>query len=232
MTPRSGTIARRSLARLAWALVPVIAASGTGCINPRDDYTAFSARPIAQREAGLVDVALTPCQELLNQALSGLYYTSCRPALLPIPFALATHETITPSQDGAGAGLAMTFTPLKTTAMSMSETTGDPIALPQTTIDANCAYTMNIGTLTIGAEANALMRDLTATDVVLRGKYQSIDRQCAELDGNVDLITLSLEQDGDICVFLRAPSDGSLPVVTDGDYACDPSGLQPRVSAL
>src|SRR5262249_9188904 len=104
MTLRSGTIARRLLARLVGALA-VDAVSGPGCINPRDDYAAFTARPVAVRDAGVADVALTPCQELLNQDLSGLYYTSCRPALLPIPFALATQETITPSADATSATL-------------------------------------------------------------------------------------------------------------------------------
>ena len=110
----------------------------------------------------------------------------------------------------------------------MSDTAGDPIILQPTTIDTNCAYTENIGTLTLNASANSLGRDLTATNVVLRGKIQSANRACGELDGQVDLIMLSLQGDGDYCVFLPAPSDGSIPTVADADYACDPSELQPR----
>ena len=70
--------------------------------------------------------------------------------------------------------------------------------------------------------------DLTATDVVLRGKLQSVDRSCAELDGEVTLIELSLQKDKDYCVFKRAAADGTLPVVEPEDYACDPAGLPPR----
>ena len=70
-----------------------------------------------------------------------------------------------------------------------------------------CAYTENIGTLTLEAAANSLMRDLTATNVVLRGKLQTPTQSCGELDGQVDLIMLSLQGDGDICIFTRIIAD-------------------------
>jgi hypothetical protein len=226
MTSRSVTFACWSKAAFAGTLV-LLAWSG-GCINPQDAYDDFASRPLSEREAGVVDVALTPCQELLAKNLSGLYYTSCLPKDLPVPFALATQDTITPAPDGKTATLARSFTPLKTAATTMADTVGDPIVLQPVTIDENCAYTENIGTLTLGASANGLGRDLSATDVVLRGKLQSVDRSCSELDGKVDLIMLSLLNDGDYCIFVRAPSDGSIPTVSDSDYACDNSGLQPR----
>jgi hypothetical protein len=147
---------------------------------------------------------------------------------VPTPFALATTVKITPAADGKTATLDMSFTPLRTDAKTMSDTEGDPIMLPETTIDPMCAYTENIGTLTLPAKSNSLMRDLTATNVVLRGKLQTPTQACGELDGQVDLIMLSLQGDGDYCLFLRPPADGSIPMVTTGDYACDPKGLQPR----
>jgi hypothetical protein len=198
------------------------------CISPKDDYQDFASRPLTQREAGIVDVQVTPCQELLGKDLNGLYYTSCLPKDVPLPFALATEQKVVPSEDGTTASLELSFTPLKTNATSMADTTGMPTKLPPTTIDSMCAYTLDIGTLTLGAEANSLGRDLTATQVVLRGKMQSIDRSCAELDGKVDLIMLSLLQDGDHCIFVRAPADNSLPVVDA--WPCDESGLHPRGS--
>ncbi len=206
-----------------------IAAGAVGCVHPDEDYQAFIARPVKVREAGVTDVTLTPCEELLRQDLDGLFYTSCRPHDLPAPFALAVNQKVTPSADGKTATFDLSFTPLKIAATMMSETVGDLVTLPQTMLDTACAYTENIGTLTLGRAANALDRELTATNVVLRGKLQSRDRSCGELDGSVDLIMLSLAKDGDICVFVRAPDDGSLPVVRDpDDYVCDPSDLQPR----
>jgi hypothetical protein len=210
------------LVALAWG--------ASGCISPRDDYDDFAKRPLAVREAGVVDVELTPCQTLLGQDLSGSFYTSCLPKDLPIPFALATTQKVTANEDGTTGTLELSFTPLKTDATKMSDTTGPVTKLAPTMIDSMCAYTLNIGTLTLGAEANSLMRDLTATDVVLRGKLQSIDRSCAELDGKVDLIMLSLMMDGDHCIFVRAPADGPIPVVND--WTCDPAGLHPRDAGM
>jgi hypothetical protein len=204
----------------------VLAWSATGCISPKDDYKDFASRPLTEREASVADVQLTECQVLLGQPISGLYYTSCLPNELQIPFALASTLNVTPSEEGTTATLDMSFTPLKVDAMKMSDTTGPVTPLDPTTIDANCAYTLDIGSLTLGAEANSLGRDLTATKVVLRGKFQTVDRSCAELDGEVVLINLKLFGDGDICIFQRAPADGTIPPMPE--YACPASDLQPR----
>ena len=228
MTLRSLGITPRSRSVLAGGLV-VLAWSAPGCIDPKSDYEDFATRPLAEREASVADVQLTMCQELLGQNLSGLYYTSCLPKANPAPFALATTLTVTPAEDDMTASLEMSFTPLKLYATSMSDTTGSPLTLPKTTIDSNCAYTLDIGTLTLGREANSLDRDLTATNVVLRGLFQNVNQSCAELDGQVDLIMLSLMGDGDYCVFVRAPADNSVPVVDS--WSCDPTRLQPRADA-
>ncbi len=205
-----------------------LACSASGCINPKDDYNDFASRPLTQREASVADVQLTPCQELLGQNLSGSYYASCLPATLPAPFALATTQTVTAHEDGMTGTLEMSFAPLKADAMTMSDTAGPAMSLPKATIDAMCTYTINIGTLTLPAAANTLQRDLTATHVVLRGKFQTVDQSCAELDGEVDLINLNLNGDGDVCIFKRVPADGPIPTVEDKEHACPASGLQPR----
>jgi hypothetical protein len=175
----------------------------------------------------VVDVVLTRCEDLLQQDLDGLYYTACHPKE-SAPFALAVNQKVTPSADGKTAKFDLSFKPLQLLATKITETVGDLVTLPQTTLNSDCTYTENVGTLTLGAAANALNRDLNATDVVLRGQIQSIDRSCAELDGRVDLIMLSLQKDGDICLFARASADGSLPVLGDDEFVCDPSVLPPR----
>ena len=224
MTPGSLPVACRPIPAFVGALLAI--ACGSGCVRPRDDYEEFAKRPLTEREASVVDVHLTDCEQLLKMNLDGLYYTSCHPKD-SAPFALATNQKVTPSADGKTGTLNLSFKPLKVTATSMADTTGDLVTLPETTLNSDCTYKEVVGTLTLGASANALMRDLTATDVVLRGKIQRADRGCSELDGRVDLIMLSLQNDGDICLFIRAPEDGSLPP-DDGGYVCDPKILPPR----
>jgi hypothetical protein len=73
-----------------------------------------------------------------------------------------------------------------------------------------------------------LNRDLEADDVVLRGKLLSAERSCSELDGKVPFAMLSLDGDGDVCVYVRAPADNSVPTVPMDEYVCDPSILLPR----
>jgi len=207
----------------------VVAASSPGCVQPEDDYRAFIARPVTVRDAGVADVTLTRCEDLLRQNLNGVYYTTCRPRDVPVPFALAVNQKVTPAADGKTGTIDLSFTPLQINAATVSDTIGNVVTVGPATIDADCAYTMNVGTLTLPKDANSLTRDLTATNVVLRGKLQTVERSCGELDGQVDLIMLSLAGDGDICVFVRAPEDGSIPAVKDpDDYVCKASGLQPR----
>jgi len=207
----------------------VVAVCSAGCVKPEDDYQAFIARPVLVRDGGVADVTLTKCDQLLEENLDGVYYTSCRPRDLPVPFALAVNQTVKRAADGGATTLSLSFTPLKINAASVADTIGTVITVDPATLDANCAYTMNIGTLTLPKNANSLNRDLTATGVLLRGRLQTVERSCGELDGRVDLIDLSLAGDGDICVFVRAPDDGSIPTVNDpGDYACSPSDLPPR----
>src|SRR5713101_5954538 len=179
MTLGSLPVAYRPIPALVGAFLAL--ACSSGCVRPRDDYEDFSKRPLTQREASVVDVELTSCEVLLKKNLDGLYYTSCHP-LDSAPFALAVTQKVTPSPDGKTGKLNLSFKPLKVMAKTMADTTGDLVTLPETTLNSDCTYKEVIGTLTLGASANALGRDLTATDVVLRGQIQSVDRSCAELD--------------------------------------------------
>jgi hypothetical protein len=199
-----------------------------GCVDPKGDYQDFSARPLAEREASIVDVQRTPCQQLIEQDPSGQYFMSCRPMALPTPFGLAITQTLTGSGDAEAAKLVFSFTPLAFGATNLSATAGDTMTLAATPLSSDCTYTEDIGTLTLGRTATVLDRELTATNVVLRAKLLSQDRACGELDGSVDLIMLDLTKDGDICVMVRAPDDGTVPPVSEGDYSCDSSLLPPR----
>jgi hypothetical protein len=243
MTLRSLPIARRSRGAGApfrgttgafpwgrWIATGVLVlACGAGCIRPKDDYEEFAKRPLTEREASVVDVQLTPCEELLKENLSGDFLVSCRPnALRDSPFGLAVRQKVTPSPDGKTATLGLAFTPLKIGAKNFSDTTGTLTTLSDAALTTECSYRLDIGTLTLGKEANILDLDLQATNVVLRGKLQTVDRACAELDGEVTLIGLSLQNDMDYCIFKRVAADGVLPVVGADDYACDPAGLPPR----
>jgi len=206
----------------------MLTVSTAACIDPKADYEDFAQRPLAEREASVVDVPLTPCQELLKDFPAGKFLATCRPAVTGLPFALLAEQTVTTSPDGVTGTFNMSLQGLKYGATNGSETVGDAIPLAPAMIGSDCTYTDNVGTLVIPAETTILMRELVAENVVLRGKLQSADRSCAELDGNVPLIMLDLNKDGDVCLFLRLPADGTLPTVSDNDYACDPSILPPR----
>src|SRR6185295_18889099 len=138
------------------------------------------------------DVQQTSCEKLIEQDPSGTFFLSCRPMALPTPFGLSITHTVPRSEDGGGAQLVFSFTPLRFGATNLSETAGDTMTLAPTPITSDCGYTEQIGTLTLGAQATVLDRELTATDVVLRAKLLTRDRACGELDGKVDLIMLDL----------------------------------------
>src|SRR6185295_4025534 len=112
MTLRSVTIAPWSSPAILGGLV-ALAWAAVGCISPKDDYADFATRPLAEREASVADVQVSPCQQILSQAVSGSYYTSCLPKELPAPFALATKLNLTASEDGTTGNLKMSFTTLK-----------------------------------------------------------------------------------------------------------------------
>ncbi len=206
----------------------MLIASGPACIDPEGDYHAFAERPLAEREASVVDVALTPCQELLENFRPGKFLATCRPVATGLPFALLAEQSVTTSADGTTSTFNMSLQGLKYEATNGAETVGDRIALTPAVVGSDCTYTDNVGTLVIPAETTVLMRELVAQNVILRGKLQSVERSCAELDGDVPIIGLHLNDDGDVCLFLRLPPDGTLPIVGENDYACDPAMLPPR----
>jgi hypothetical protein len=194
-----------------------------------EDAVVVDAADTGTRDVGTIDSSTrdvgslsTPCQELLGLDPSGLYYASCLPKDLPVPIAFAVSQKVTSSADATMATIDLTLTSLKTTATTISDTSGSANVLPQATFGADCTYTMQVGRLTIPADANSLGRDLVIEDVVLRGKLQTASRSCAELDGTVPLIMLSLQGDGDICVLIRTEVADPLPAVSSSDYVCPP----------
>jgi hypothetical protein len=212
-----------------WTLgLGLIAVTALGCIDAKADYEEFIRRPHMAREAGAADVAESPCTEVLSQTVDAKYFGSCIPKLVGSPFFLSVEQKVRPSADGTTGELDVSFTALTLMATSMSDTAGNTNVLMTVPIDAECRYRQDVGTLILPAAANSLNRDLESVDVVLRGKLLSAERSCAELDGRVPFAGLSLNEDGDICVYVRAPEDGSLPTVPMEEHVCDPSILLPR----
>ena len=199
-----------------------------GCVDAKGDYEEYLSRPYVPREAGMADVAQSPCQEVLAQNLDGKYFGTCLPKVVGSPFSLSIDQKVRPSADGTTGELDITFSALTLTATSMSDIAGNPNILMTVPIDADCRYRQDVGTLILPAAANSFNRDLESVDVVLRGKLLTAERSCAELDGKVPFAGLSLDADGDVCVYVRAPADGSLPMVPMDEYVCDPSILLPR----
>jgi hypothetical protein len=139
------------------------------------------------------------------------------------PFGLAVELVVTAIADG-GADLALSFQPLRAGATTLSDKTGAPIELPGTAIAADCTFVQAIGRFVLPAD-NPLMFEIVADEVLLRGKLQNLESACGELDGTVTTppIGLSLNGDGDVCIFRRVTEDAPLPAVTD--YTCNPKEL-------
>src|ERR1043166_2213300 len=146
MTPRLLPIARVA----AWAIglgAFALAVDAAGCIDPQADYDDFVARPVTQREASVVDVPLTPCEELLNQNPSGKYIMWCLPVQVPIPFAVAVDQTIV-GGDGATPTIQFTIASLRSGAAKASDTVGMSVTLAPTKLNSDCTYHYDVGTLT------------------------------------------------------------------------------------
>ena len=212
-----------------WALcLGLLSVTAVGCVDARGDYEEYLRRPYVPREAGVADVAESPCQDVLAANISGKFFGSCLVKSVGIPFSLAVEQSVRGAPDGMTGEIDVSFTALTTAATTLSDTAGSTTVLKTVPVDSECRYREDVGTLILPAAANSLGRDLESTGVVLRGKLLSAERSCSELDGMVPLINLSLNDDGDICVYVRAPEDGSLPTIPMEEYACDPSILLPR----
>jgi hypothetical protein len=212
-----------------WTLsLSLFSLAAFGCIDAKADYEDFLRRPYIPPDAGTVDVEVSPCQELLAKNLDGKYFGSCRPQATGSPFSLVVEQAVRTSPDGMTGEIDVTFTALTLMATSLSDTAGNKNVLKTVPLDSECRYREDVGTLILPAAANSLGLDLESVEVVLRGKILGVDRSCSELDGRVPVANLSLNEDGDICVYVRAPEDGSLPTIPMEAYACDPSILLPR----
>src|SRR5436309_8293465 len=128
MTRRSLPVVRVASPKVVFATL-LSAFIAAGCIDPKADYQDFASRPLSEREAGLVDVQHTPCQELIEQDPSGRYYLSCRPMALPTPFGLAITQTLTAPSGGGVADFVLSFTPLMFGAANFPQSAGDTTTL-------------------------------------------------------------------------------------------------------
>jgi hypothetical protein len=206
----------------------LISLAAFGCVDARGDYEEFLRRPYIPRDAGAADIEQSPCQDVLARNIDGKYFGACLPKVVGSPFFLAVEQQVRASPDGMTGEIDVSFTALNVTATSLADTAGTTTVLKTVPVDSECRYREDVGTLILPAAANSLNRDLESVDVVLRGRLLSAERSCSELDGKVPFANLSLDDDGDICVYIRAPEDGSLPTVPMEEYVCDPSLLLPR----
>jgi hypothetical protein len=233
VTSRSLPEARSSARpRPFWlALLPALLGQvAAGCIDPKADYQDFQSRPVLAPEAGVmdapIDVALTPCEELLQQNPTGSYYVSCVPQATMQPFGLAVDLSAT-VMPGGGGTLGFSFSPLLNGATTLADTYGPPVVGAASAISADCTFVQTIGTFSLPASTNPLMLDIVADGVVLRGKLQTVDSACGDLDGNVVMppLPISLNGNGDICMFIRLGPGDPLPAIPN--YTCDPTQLPP-----
>src|SRR5689334_24995659 len=103
------------------AFLPLMA---FGCVDAKGDYEEYLRRPYIPREAGMADVAQSPCQEVLSGNANGKYFGSCLPKVVGSPFSLSIEQKVRPSADGMTGELDVSFTALKLMATSLADTAG------------------------------------------------------------------------------------------------------------
>jgi hypothetical protein len=192
------------------------------CIDPLSDYNDFRSRASTQpsNDAGVVDVELTGCAALLATSPSGTFFGTCLPIITGQPFGLAVQQEITGVEAGAPE-IQIAFTLLKIDGTNVADTVGAMTTVPKAPIASDCTYHLEVGDLTIPAEATTLQAEAKAQGVSLNGLLETEDSSCAELDGKVTSpVPLPLDGPGDYCVFRRVPASGVLPAVDMSEYAC------------
>jgi len=203
-------------------LVGACSLAFAGCIDAHADYDDFKTRPFAEpvRDAAAPDVPLTACETLLQKGLTGTFFATCLPKVIPTPFGLAIQQTVTVSDAGVGE-LQISFTLLNIMGTHISDTVGTTTDLPAAPISSDCTYDLQIGGLTIPQEATTLGGEAKAEHVSLHGLLQTEDQACAELDGQVTSpIPLALDPPGDYCLFRRVAPGSTLPIIDMSEYAC------------
>jgi hypothetical protein len=220
------------LLRTACLGLALLAGCGGKQTSTADTPDAGPSQDVASSPTDVVtpmpDEGPIPC--LAQIGAGGTYYMSCRPRDLPVEFAFAVQQTVMSSADWTSGTLDMVLTPLRVGAGSLMDAVqSGTFEVPTTTLESDCTFTQKIGSMTLPAEANPLTRDLRIENAVLRGKLLASEPSCGELDGMVPLIMLSLENDGDVCVWRPVLSPTApLPAVADSDYVCPPGVLPPR----
>lgn len=196
------------------------------CIpDPHGDYDRFvddtaDMRKTANVDAGPIDAAAPV------EAVEGLYYGACLASLAfgRIDRLLRFHTQTSFVPEGSGGKLKLTLIPLTVQAdtVSLANTIGDPIITPESAVAADGAFTADLGTAGVPGEANPISgRPIVIEGTKLTGRFGSKDRFCAELDGQVTVpIRQTLNDPGDICLFLPLNEGDAIPTLTKEEFVC------------
>jgi hypothetical protein len=211
---------------LAFSLVAPFA-----CFNAsNNDFADFQGR-VAGFDSGLVIEAATfEAAPPPTQAVQGTYYGACLSELafrqVKKVFNLLTVTSFVPG--GTGGSLTLSNHTLKLenagppANVSVAGEVGDEIkqSLPAT-VDANGAYSADLGTVTFPGSANPISgSDVVISNTKLQGRF-SAAKFCARLGGHVDepaAAARTLDPAQNICQFLPIKDGDPTPTFTLADF--------------
>jgi len=147
-----------------------------------------------------------------------------------------TTSKYTPDSAGSASGkLLLTVTPMvgydvvakqpvKPASVSKSETRGDAIAVPETSVSASGRFTANLGTVNLVREANSISgNNIVIERTVLDGLFGSGDRFCTTLAGQLTSpYQLTFEASKNTCIFQKVKEGDPLPKIPASDFVCTP----------
>jgi hypothetical protein len=215
-----------------------LVAYGVACVIPEDDYDEFLARPSKAAGAGgaagtggasgaagaAVGMYEMACQELLGSAnLSGKFYGACLPTIAQGDVTQAMYIRLVGSvevaMDKKSGVLTTEVTAVRLNATSVDDVVGVTTPSPPAEVKTDCTFVATAAELLVPKEASPLKANLTLTNAVYRGRFIDADHACAELDATVTKpITVDLTGPGDVCLFRRAPDDGTITQFTIAEF--------------
>jgi hypothetical protein len=198
------------------------------CANPSGDYDDFRDRVSNAFDAGIDTGAADTAPEIARDgsifdeagvaAFSGPFWGSCLDASYAGDLSKVTYdEFIFNFTEDAGGAVTMTGTRLglRADASNFSQTSGAPVTIPSTPVDANGSFVAHVAEFIEPKEANGFGVDLTVDNGAYAFAITSTDGGCGHFTGKV---TAPLSQDvNETCIFHRANADGSFPRITNAN---------------
>jgi hypothetical protein len=217
---------QRWLVRVVVAGIVGGAALACACVSPADQFDDYLDRTNGIRGGGGSDAGLVIEASLPDGGFSGLYAMYCLPQLTTDPnkaFRFAVTVGFVPSASGGGT-LTTSFLPIDKTATTAAQTVGAPIVpLAPTPVDAQAHFDIDVGGITLPAQADALVSTDAVFDTLhFIGVLTNETAFCGGLDGHIaSPLPATLTADKNPCLFRPlADVNAPLPFLPGSAYHC------------